>query len=171
MLLGKYLRNGISTMETQNNYYITHFLLSKTQEPKAKGKCGGLKFKYFLKLNLNEEQVLKFEVNVFRESGVGEFEEEETWKTLIKYFFHGILFSGLFLVLGIIWAVILAVLIVIGLFIGFIIGIIVLFFIIGGLNVLLTGSIWNISVKSDWKSLLAHGFVLFIALLIANIPR
>jgi len=87
-----------------------------------------------------------------------------------KVFFPGILFSGLFLVLGIIWAVIFAVLIAIGLFIGFIIGIIVLFFIIGGLNVLLTSCIWNILVKSDWKSLLAHGFILFIALLIASIP-
>jgi hypothetical protein len=96
--------------------------------------------------------------------------EEETWKTLIKYFSHGILFSGIFLILGIVWAIILAILVSVGLFIGFIIGVIVLFFIIGGINVFLTDYIWNISVKEDWKSLLAHGFLLFILLLLVNIP-
>ena len=110
------------------------------------------------------------EINFGGKSEVEELEEEKTWKTLVKYFLHGILFSGLFLVLGIVWAVIFAVLIVVGLFIGFIIGVIVLFFIIGGLNALLTSFVWGISVKSDWKSLLVHGFVLFIALLIASIP-
>jgi len=97
--------------------------------------------------------------------------EKPTWTSLLfKYFLHGILFSGFFLVLGIVWAVILAVLIVVGLFIGLIIGIIVLLFIIGGLNVILTTAIWHISVKSDWKSLLVHGFVLFIVLLLVNSP-
>lgn len=95
---------------------------------------------------------------------------EKRWETLMKYFLHGILFSGLFLVLGIVWAVIFVFLVVAGLFIGFIIGVIVLFLIIGGLNTLLADFIWGILVNDDWKSLLLHGFVLFITLLIASIP-
>jgi len=89
---------------------------------------------------------------------------------LLKYFLHGISFSGLFLVLGIVWVFIFAVLVIIGFIIGFIIGLLLLFFIMGGLNTVLTDFIWGIIIKSDWKSLLAHGFVLFIALLIVSIP-
>ena len=58
----------------------------------------------------------------------------------------------------------------IGLFIGLIIGLLVLFLIIGGLNAALTDFVWQIPIKSDWKSLLVHGFVLFIVLLIASVP-
>ena len=44
------------------------------------------------------------------------------------------------------------------------------FFIIGGLNTLLTSLIWSVSVKSGWKSLLAHGFAFGVVQLIAHIP-
>jgi len=97
-------------------------------------------------------------------------EEVTQASLLLKYFLHGISFSGLFLILGIVWAFIFVVLVVIGFFIGFIIGILLLFFIIGGLNTVLTDLIWGVPIKSDWKSLLAHGFVLFIVLLIVSIP-
>ena len=89
---------------------------------------------------------------------------------LIRYFLHGIAFSGLFLLLGLVWVVIFAVLVVIGFFIGFIIGLIVLFFIIGGINAFLTDLMWSISVRTDWKGLLSHGFVLFLVLVIVEIP-
>jgi len=100
-------------------------------------------------------------------------EEEEgySWTSLLaRYFLHGIAFSVLLLLLGFVWAVILVVLVVVGLFIGLIIGLIVLFFIIGGLNAFLTDFIWSIPVRSDWKGLLGHGFVLFLVLLIVGIP-
>lgn len=113
---------------------------------------------------------MKSEINGDNESEVEGFEKEKTWKTLMKYFLHGILYSGFFLVLVFVWAVIFVVLVVIGSFIGFIIGVILLVFIIGGLNILLTSFIWSVSVKSDWKSLLVHGFVLIVVLLIASIP-
>ncbi len=89
---------------------------------------------------------------------------------LLKYFLHGILFSGIFLAMAFIWAIIFVVLIAFGSFIGLILGFIVLFFIISGINVFLADLIWGISVKSDWKSLLVHGFVLFILLIIVSIP-
>ena len=52
-----------------------------------------------------------------------------------------------------------------------IIGFLVLFYIIGGINAVLTDLIWGVSIKTDWRSLLAHGFVLFILLIIAAIPQ
>lgn len=88
----------------------------------------------------------------------------------VRYFLHGLAFSLLFLVLGIIWLVIFVVLVEIGAVIGFIIGLIVLFFFIGGLNSFLTGLIWSVTMKTNWKSLLVHGFSLFIVLLIAGLP-
>lgn len=99
-----------------------------------------------------------------------ETETEPRWKTPLKYFLHGILFSALFLVLGLVWAVLFVVLIAIGLFIGFIIGCLVLFFLVGGLNTFLTDAIWSIPLQSGWKSLLSHGFILFILLVIVGIP-
>jgi hypothetical protein len=89
---------------------------------------------------------------------------------LLKYFLHGILFSGIFLAMAFIWAIIFVVLIAFGSFIGLILGFIVFFFIISGINVFLADLIWSIPVKSDWKSLLVHGFVLFILLIIVSIP-
>ncbi|MGB9713769.1 MAG: hypothetical protein ACPLZC_02180 [Candidatus Bathyarchaeales archaeon] len=63
------------------------------------------------------------------------------------------------------------VLVVVGSIIGLLIGLFVLFLLIGGLNAVLTDFIWGIPIESNWKSLLAHGFVLFIVLLIASIPQ
>jgi len=95
---------------------------------------------------------------------------ESQLKVASKYFLHGILFSILGLVLVFLWAVLLIVLVVIGLFIGLIIGLLVLFFIVGGLNSFLTNIIWNMPVKTDWKSLLTHGFILSILLLVVHVP-
>lgn len=100
----------------------------------------------------------------------GTAEKEAVWRTASKYFLHGILFSVLMLVLGFVWAIIFVILVVAGFLIGFIIGIIVLFIIMGGLNNFLTDKIWCIRVKSGWKSLLGHGFILFIVLVVADIP-
>jgi len=91
-------------------------------------------------------------------------------KTIPKYFIHGFAFSIIFIVLVFIWALIFALLIVIGSFIGFILGFIVLFFFLGGLNSFLTDLIWSIPIKTAWKSLLGHGFLLFILLIIVHIP-
>jgi len=97
-------------------------------------------------------------------------EKEPWWKSLVKYFLHGLAFSVIFLLLAFVWAFILAILVVTGLVIGLIIGLILLLFIIGGLNSFLTGFIWSIPIKTGWKSLLGHGFVLFIALIIVHVP-
>jgi len=90
---------------------------------------------------------------------------------LLKYFLHGISFSFLLLVLAFVWTIIAVALVFIGFIIGLIIGFLVLFYIIGGINAVLTDLIWGVSIKTDRKSLLAHGFVLFILLIIAAIPQ
>jgi len=50
-------------------------------------------------------------------------------------------------------------------------GLILLFFVVGGLNSFLTNLIWSMPVKTGWKSLLGHGLVLFLLLLVVNIPH
>jgi hypothetical protein len=77
----------------------------------------------------------------------------------------------IFLVLGIAWAFPFAALVLVGYIIGLVIGILVFLFIIGWLNVGLSGMIWDVSIGTDWKSLLAPGFVLLFALLVAHVPE
>ena len=95
-------------------------------------------------------------------------EEVKWWKNPVKYFMHGLLFSVLYLILVFVWALILVVLVAAGAFIGLIIGFVILMFIVGGLNSFLTDILW-FPVKTSWKNTLAHGIVLFIVLLIANV--
>ena len=76
----------------------------------------------------------------------------------------------MFLVTVFVWAFIFVLLVIGGAFIGLILGLIVLFYIIGGINGFLADLIWAIPVKTDWKGLLLHGFVLFFVLTIAQIP-
>ena len=89
---------------------------------------------------------------------------------VLKYFAHGIAFSFLYLLLSYFWVFLFAALIDIGLIIGFIIGVALFFLILAGINVYLSSRLWDISVRDDWKSLLEHGFILFIALILVSIP-
>lgn len=100
---------------------------------------------------------------------------------VLKYFFHGIAFSFIMIFLAIVWVFILVALMMVGLFVGLeigiplffvglAIGILLLFFVVGGLNAVLISLIWKVEVKSDWKSVLFHGIVLFFAMLVASIP-
>jgi hypothetical protein len=98
-------------------------------------------------------------------------EQKEPWTaSLVKYFLHGILFSILYLVLVFVMIFVIAALVMIGFLIGFILGFVILFFILAFVNALLTEAIWSIPIKWDLISLLVHGFVLFFALLIVNVP-
>lgn len=94
-------------------------------------------------------------------------EKEKSWKIIVKYFVHGIAFSLIFTVLAVAWIFGLLMLTVVGSFIGFIIGFGILMLIIGGLNSFLTSILW-FPVKTAFWSILGHGFVLFIVLLIVN---
>lgn len=97
-------------------------------------------------------------------------EKQPWWKSLLKYFVHGIAFSIIDTLMTVVWALVLVVLVIAGSIIGLIIGLIILILIMGALNSILTDFIWSIQIKMGWKSLLTHGFVLFIVLIIAHIP-
>ena len=76
----------------------------------------------------------------------------------------------IFIGLSIVLVFLLLFLMVIGFIIGLIIGFLILLYLIGLLNVVLTDVIWNTDTRADWKSLLSHGFILFITLIFAQIP-
>ena len=97
--------------------------------------------------------------------------KDSPWRTAAKYFVHGILFLLLYFAMIFLWAFFIAALVMIGLFLGLILGFIVLFFLIGGLNSFLTDILWSVHIKTRWTSLLGHGLVLFIAILVVNIPH
>jgi hypothetical protein len=92
------------------------------------------------------------------------------WKTLLKYFAHGLAFSLLMAVMTIIWAFMSVILIMVGAIIGLILGFILLLFIVGGLNTFLTDLIWAVPIKTKWTSLLGHGFVLLLSLVVIHLP-
>jgi hypothetical protein len=89
---------------------------------------------------------------------------------IAKFFLHGIAFSGLLLVLTIVWAFLVAFLVIAFFIIGLILGLVIFIFIVGGLNILLTESIWHVPIKQDWKDVLAHGLLLSIVLSLTGMP-
>jgi hypothetical protein len=101
---------------------------------------------------------------------MGQEDEQNLGRSLWKYFEQGILFSLILTGLAIVWAIVLVVLLMVGFIIGLIIGFVILLFIMSWLNAGLTSWIWDIPMRTDWKSLLAHGLVLLIALIVVEIP-
>lgn len=89
------------------------------------------------------------------------------FKTILKYFAHGLTFSVLYFAMVLFWTLILTILVVSGAIIGLIIGLGILFLIIGALNSEITSFLWFPVEASFWKVLL-HGVVLFIVLLIVQ---
>jgi multiple sugar transport system permease protein len=100
---------------------------------------------------------------------------------LVKYFAHGLLFSIINLTLSLVWVFFLTGVAVFVPFLGLVVGILgilgltivvflIYFFVEAGINTFLTKRIWKIPIISDWKSLIVHGFVLFVALLVVSAP-
>lgn len=85
----------------------------------------------------------------------------------VKYFIHGIVFSILLAILAFASTFGFLVLSTVGAFIGLIIGFVLLMLIVGSANAVLTALLW-FPMKFGLWSLLGHGFVLFITLLIVN---
>jgi hypothetical protein len=96
--------------------------------------------------------------------------EEGYPRRVTKYFIHGIAYSAIMTVLVFVWVLVAVLLVAVGSLIGFIIGVILLFMVLGGLNCFLTVTIWSISTKTAWTSLLGHGLALLVVLIIAHIP-
>ncbi|MGA2309845.1 MAG: hypothetical protein ABSG57_09905 [Candidatus Bathyarchaeia archaeon] len=97
---------------------------------------------------------------------------------LARFFLHGIAFSALLAVSTIVWAFVTGTLVMVGFAVGLMLGVVIslilsfvlYIFIEGGLNILLTKFVWKVSIRQDWKAVLGHGLVLFIALLLVGIP-
>lgn len=85
------------------------------------------------------------------------------WNDLGKYFSHGIAFTLLFFISSAAWSLLLTALAGFGLVAGLAIGSALLFLIIGFLNSVITTYLW-FDVKNGFSSLLAHGAVMFLAL-------
>ncbi len=98
---------------------------------------------------------------------IEEGERVKWWKNPVKFFIHGVSFSVLFWILLIVWSLMFVVLVVFGAFIGVIIGFVILVYIMGGLNCFLTDRLW-FPVDTQWKSILAHGFYLFIVFVVVG---
>jgi hypothetical protein len=94
-----------------------------------------------------------------------------TFEDVKKYFLHGLVFSIVMFGIVIGWAVVLVFLVVVGSVIGLIIGVLALAYVIGWLNVNLSSYFWHIRSDSKWTALLAHGFLLLIALIVVGIPQ
>lgn len=88
-----------------------------------------------------------------------------------KYFLHGGLFSVILLVFwSFIGSIIAAVLTLGFAFVGLIIALIFLFLVMGGINAFLYDFIWDVSIQLDIISLIGHGLLLFVLLLVAYSP-
>ena len=85
-----------------------------------------------------------------------------------KYFVHGIVFSIFLVVLTMIWTFVLVGLVAIGWIIGLAIGFGLLILIVGFINAVVTSFLWFPVKMSSW-SLLGHGLILFIALIISDV--
>jgi hypothetical protein len=88
----------------------------------------------------------------------------------VRYFLHGIAFSLLFFVLVFFGVFLTFFLVTIGSWLGLIIGIVFILFLMGALNVGLTEIIWGTMIGTSLKSILAHGILLLILLVLAGLP-
>jgi len=89
------------------------------------------------------------------------------WRTLARYFIHGMAFSFLFFVLSIAWVFAAISLVNIGALIGLVIGVVLLFLLVGFINSIITTNLW-FRVRSRFWDLLFHGIALSVVLLALN---
>lgn len=94
------------------------------------------------------------------------------WGTsnLKSYCLHGLGLAIIMFGLIIGWAVVLVVLLAFGSIIGLVIGFAVLFLVLGYINTYLAEWVWEMSLDSDLKTAFLHGLMLFVLLLLVNIP-
>lgn len=87
-----------------------------------------------------------------------------------KYLIHGFVFSIMMVVATFVLVVLLPMLIIFASFLGFIIWFALVFLTWGWVNGMLCSWLWDFEVRQHWKSLIGHGFVLFLVLVIVNLP-
>ncbi len=87
-----------------------------------------------------------------------------------RYFIHGLVFYLLMAASNIVLAVVLVMFVLLASVLGFIIWFGVVFLVWGLINGKLCSWLWHFEVRQHWTSLMGHGFVLFIVLLIVELP-
>jgi multiple sugar transport system permease protein len=102
-----------------------------------------------------------------------------------KYLLHGVLFALVSEALAFLWIFLFLALLLVGFFIGaiigtagFIIGIIAAFileftffsYVFGYVNAVITERTWHVHMRNNWKDALLHGVVLFVTLVVVQIP-
>ncbi len=87
-----------------------------------------------------------------------------------RYFIHGLVFYLLMAASTIVLAAVLVMLVLLASILGFIIWFGVVFLLWGLVNGKLCSWLWHFEVRQHWTSLIGHGFVLFIILLILELP-
>jgi hypothetical protein len=111
-------------------------------------------------------------LNVERHDTSNSMTEETSSRTssLSKYFVHGLAFSLIMLILSFGVGFLLVLLVAVGFILGLIVGLLILLMVYARINVFLMDRIWHVPVKTDWKSLLAHGLALIFVLFLVSIP-
>jgi ABC-type transport system involved in multi-copper enzyme maturation permease subunit len=97
-------------------------------------------------------------------------EEKSFVRNLGKYFLHGFVYSIVMTFSSIVLVFIVVFLITFGSIIGLVLGFCVIFITMGMINRELAKYFWEIETSNEWLSLLKHGFLLFLALLVVGIP-
>ena len=87
-----------------------------------------------------------------------------------RYFLHGIFYSILMSIMLLAWVYLFAILTAFGFIIGLVIGFVLLFVIMGAINAFVTENVWDVKIQASFGTDLAHGFVLFLALLVVSFP-
>lgn len=87
-----------------------------------------------------------------------------------RYFVHGLVFSILMTASTVVLTFLLLMFVVLASFLGFIIWFGVVFLVWGLINGKMCSWLWHFDVRQHWMSLIGHGFVLFIVLLILELP-
>lgn len=96
--------------------------------------------------------------------------KESTLRTLEKCFLHGFLFFLLMTVVAFVWMFLLGWLWVVASLFGLGLGLLLFMMGIGWTNHTIAGAIWDIHTSSRWTRLVGHGTVLFLILVLVQIP-
>ncbi|TFG08655.1 hypothetical protein EU538_06775, partial [Candidatus Thorarchaeota archaeon] len=89
---------------------------------------------------------------------------------ILRYFIHGIAFFFVTLFAVFLFVFLAVGMTLIGALIGLVLSFVVYFIIIGSLNSLISGLLWDVEVPGGWGRCFGHGLFLLVFLLIGRIP-
>ncbi|MFW9846941.1 MAG: MJ0042-type zinc finger domain-containing protein [Candidatus Thorarchaeota archaeon] len=90
-------------------------------------------------------------------------------KESLKIFVHGFIFSLLSLGVYFVWVFLMVILIYVGGFLGLILSLVIFAGMFGGINMAISSGLWNIRCRAAATSVLGHGGLLFVFLLLTGL--